>query len=338
MGTNLFEGCESLEEVYKINITYFQVGATPFAGAPATATINFTSSTIPNPTNTTDGYFIAKDDNGGVVQNHEWVKNVEATVKFQYSILKGYTEDADGKVTSIKVEDHSHAYGCSGCAPLRDPATYELLQSYLKLAAGEVVENVSLTGFIRIIDSYDEDADTATFTMFNTYFYDIPIVVDSASGIAASASSTSTPFDTGRQTTVTGTVECINGVIHFKAGATLDAKSTKNGTVTYIIGNDFALIDMPKVVTGAQRIRIPTSLSLQRLLELSSQYKGYYWHSDNDCVTFETVEENGETVTYMVVTPGATEQIVTITAEIKRYSGTTQLSGYNKTFEVIIKP
>jgi PKD repeat protein len=207
---------------------------------------------------------------------------------------------------------------------------------FLSLAAGEVVENVSLDGIIRIIDSYDEAADTATFTMFNTYFYDIPIVVEGATNVKASASSASYPFATGRQTTVTGTVECINGVIHFKAGATLSA--TKNPTISYVYGNEYAMINIPKVVNAGDRIRVPSTFSTTRAQELASQYKGYYWSANNDAVTFETVEENGETVTYMVIGSVDKETVVSVTAAIKRFLGTTELGGYTNSYEFTIKP
>ena len=180
------------------------------------------------------------------------------------------------------------------------------------------------------------EADTATFTMYHTYFFDIPIVVEGATNVAASATSASYPFATGRQTTVTGTLENIGGVLHFKPGATLS--QTKNGTVTYVYGNEYALINVPKVVKAGDRIRVPATFSLDRALELTSSYRGYFWSADNDCVTFETVEENGETVVYMVIGSVDREQVVTVTALIKRFIGTSEFTGYSNTYEITVQP
>jgi hypothetical protein len=98
------------------------------------------------------------------------------------------------------------------------------------------------------------------------------------------------------------------------------------------------MINIPKVVNAGDRIRVPSTFSTTRAQELASQYKGYYWSANNDAVTFETVEENGETVTYMVIGSVDKETVVSVTAAIKRFLGTTELGGYTNSYEFTIKP
>ena len=279
-----------------------------------------------------DDLFYATDDNKTETPNHAWFTTIVAEkVLFKYSTVLNYEVDADGLVTKLDVEYHDHQWGCPVCAPMRSASAYETLQGYLSLGAGEVLEGQKLAGLIRSIESYNPETGETVFTMYHGYFYDIPIVVEA---VLASNAVTNVPFITGTQATVEGTIEVIDGVIHFKAGSTVS--KIANMAFNYLAGNTLYNGEIPTEVKGAQRIRMPDYLTLERMeYYQNNDYVGFYWDSDNDgVITFETVEEDGKEVVYMVVTPGATAQTVKICAKVIYW----EMIEYPDYFIITVKP
>jgi hypothetical protein len=330
VGTDWFVGCTSLEEVSNINVSYFRPGATPFKDVPATATIKFNTAT-PVLDDTAD-LFYATDDNKVSAPNHAWFTTIVAEkILFKYSTVLNYEVDADGLVTKLDVEYHDHNSGCPVCAPLRSPAAYETLQGYLSLTDGETLADETLSGLIRTIESYNEETGEVVFTMYHGYFYDIPIVVEA---VLASNAVSNVPFITGTQATVKGTVACIDGVIHFTADSTVT--KIANMGWAYVSGNTLYAGGIPTEVKGAQRIRMPDYLTLDRMEYFkNNDYDGYYWGSDNEgVITFETVVEDGKEVVYMVVTPGTTTQTVKISVRTTYW----EMIDYMDYFYITVKP
>jgi hypothetical protein len=324
IGTHIFNGCTSLTSITNLKAStgsstgatgYFEAGARPFYGIPKTCSV-IINMDFPDITNTSVGLFVTTSDEGVVSVNRDWIQDLDDLVecRFNYTYYFNCELDGNGQVAKLHYDDlHSHNQGCEECAYLRFAARDAEMKTYLALGPGEKAENVTMNYLMvaEITKPYDPETQTVSYIAYwaQSGYYSTPIVCNNVVGSAGAS------MKTGMRTQVVGNIILVDGVLHYEEGATLKACAALNTTSgRYCAGVQLQMIEIPEVYTEEVRIALPSTYSLEAFYDIRGDWDGYFWSSNNeDCIRFEEeYNEDGILVTYMVVTPQATEQQVTV--------------------------